>query len=606
MAISAAEQLRTGVDQSTGKALTAARKAILSTQVAKTSAIKPVTSVVPVAKIATSPTVKAPVAPTVIKPTPVVTPVQYQVGSNNPNTGKPMTQAVADRYNAQITAGKTSATGQAISQAGIAAAPTATGPNSSWSAQQLADYAIKNGVKNLQTLDWWKTNPNKQAAWDIIQKSTSPGTYPQTNIPINETVKEGDQTFTASGFNVTPQNWQDVKTPEDMNNFLNNLQDTEFKKQTDAENTPPVRGADMIDAAKDNNMSYFTDLLNPKDAAPALNAEQKLADLKKEQGTEPLETEITDLDSQIKDLEAAVRMQTVDEMGKPVAMGVIAGRISEEQRQAQEKMDFLQRKKAYAVDSLTTKYSVINQIMDAAKLDYSTATANYDKEYNRNLQAIDLMRDVNAEAKTDSEKAQDSARANFQILANSISSGAMDWTNATASQKLMAAKLELQAGLPSGTLENFSKKSSSGWELKTVLPGTDSSGYATATILQYNKATGEYKTSTIQTDYSSGTGTKNAENNILSKSERTDANGNKVLDVVYKDNTVKTIPLGATNTETVQSKEEQAFNVFRGDIIQKLYSDDPMAQITEETARKLVKARYPTMTTANIDKFLAI
>lgn len=51
-------------------------------------------------------------------------------------------------------------------------APRGTQPTTSSTAQELANYVSTNGISNLSSQDWWKNNPNKQEAWNLISNTT--------------------------------------------------------------------------------------------------------------------------------------------------------------------------------------------------------------------------------------------------------------------------------------------------------------------------------------------------------------------------------------------------------------------------------------------------
>jgi hypothetical protein len=442
--------------------------------------------------------------------------------------------------------------------------PAVTTPTVSSSAQELADYAKANSVQNLQTLDWWSDNPNKQAAWDIIQGKT------------------------------TPTNWQDVKTPDELNDFLNNMQSEKFTADMEKENTPPTRDATTLTATDkvEDNMSYFSEMLNPKTEAPTFSAENKLTELKTKYGTEDMESEITDIDAQIAELDATMGVTSTAERGKAVAQSVINGRISKEQQVYQEQRDYLNRQKTYKVNQLTNKYSSIQTIMDAAKTDYNTASAQYESDYNKNLQTITLMRGIQSEAKADEKQAEDSARANWQIFATGVTNGTMDLSKFTDSQKLLVSKLEVQSGLPAGTLENLAKKSG-GMEMKSVLSGVDANGNSTATLILFNKQTGEYETETLKTDYTPGS----TKSNIVQQGVRVNDDGNdEAWQIDTLGNVTRRVIGKSTKTaDSPEAKEQNELSDFMLDIAKQRTKVDAMSNplLTRVGAVQQIKAKYP-------------
>lgn len=469
------------------------------------------------------------------------------------------------------------------------------------SPQELAKYVLSKGITNLQNYSWWTNNPYKQAAWNIIQ---------QQQKTASGTSAGGGNTDT--GENTQTKSYRDLQNADEVSQWLNDLQNEDFANEQAAD-VPPVRGEPSPSSATDltspenikKNTEYFNDLLGGGEEAPAFNAESKLASLRTQYGIDDLETQMADFDKQVKDLEAAVRIQTIDEQGKPVAMGVIGGRINEVQRQAMEKMDFLNRQKSYVADQLKTKYGVVDQIMKAAQLDYTNATDKYNTEYAQNLQAINLMRGIEEAAKTDQEKEIDNARANLQVIYNNIANGAMDVTTLNDQQKILINKLESQSGLPPGTMSSMMKKGA-GFEIKATKDGMDADGNTGIYIIKENKATGQVQAEFIQT-MPAGSGGLD-EKNIANKYVMTDSDGKQWLMVTLNSGEVKKIYQGDTgksdSQEDAQKRKENFTNMLL-DIKEKMgKSELDSGYMTIETAKSLLKTAYPSISEENITKLL--
>ena len=184
--------------------------------------------------------------------------------------------------------------------------------------------------------------------------------------------------------------------------------------------------------------------LEPDMAKPEpLNRVQEYEKMRGEMGVADLETTLTDLKAQLEEQYATKRARTFDAEGKPVAMGVIAGRVGEIERQENERIDAIGRQINVINDQLQTSYNVIQTYMNYMGLDYQDAVSAYNTEFNRNLQIYNLI-----DAEMDEQTA--SARANLQVYTNAITSGNMNYGNLSPDQKLMINKLEIQSGLPVG------------------------------------------------------------------------------------------------------------------------------------------------------------
>lgn len=160
-------------------------------------------------------------------------------------------------------------------------------------------------------------------------------------------------------------------------------------------------------------------------------------------GVQDLENSLNDLKAQLREEYAIREERTLDAEGKPVAMGVIAGRVSEIERQENRRIDTINREIAYINDQLTTAYGAIELYMNFEKMTYDDARQAYQDAFNKNLQIYKLV-----DEEMDEQVA--AARANLQTYTNLITSGNLSYSDLTADQKTMISRLEVQSGLPMG------------------------------------------------------------------------------------------------------------------------------------------------------------
>jgi hypothetical protein len=235
-------------------------------------------------------------------------------------------------------------------------------------------------------------------------------------------------------------------------------------------------------ATKVNNGEQvgFSDIaseLKPAGGAPALlDRQQMFADYRQSYGVDKLEATMNDLKAQQDDLVAQARINVNAERGKQVATNVIEGRVTEQQRTAQENLDFIQRQISRTNDQLTTAYNVIGMYMNFANLDYQDAVSKYNTEFQQNLDTINLVRGVASDARDvvrlgnegkrlqmDETRLQsdlqqrniDNARANLQVYTNAITNGNLDVKNLSPDMVSQLNKLEVQSGLPVGFVQNL-------------------------------------------------------------------------------------------------------------------------------------------------------
>lgn len=114
--------------------------------------------------------------------------------------------------NTQNPAGQPSAPGGTTGPGGV--------PTAQSSAQELANYVKTNGLTDVQNLPWWRDNPNKQQAWQLIQPAQNTQQNPTTQNPTQQstttgTAKNGasDQSTTAAspGTTSVDQNAENIK-----------------------------------------------------------------------------------------------------------------------------------------------------------------------------------------------------------------------------------------------------------------------------------------------------------------------------------------------------------------------------------------------------------
>jgi len=198
-------------------------------------------------------------------------------------------------------------------------------------------------------------------------------------------------------------------------------------------------------------MEELKETLKPDVGLPPLlkRAEEREA-LRLEYGVAELETSLTDIKDQIENEMNILREQRGIEEGKPVPLGVIAGRITEEERVAQQRIDFLGRQQNRIVDELNTKYTIIGQYMQDIGLDYGDAIDRYDNEFQQNITMYNIISQKEEAALTQLERNRTAARANLQIYTNAITAGNLDYASMSEDQKLMIGKLEAQSGFPIG------------------------------------------------------------------------------------------------------------------------------------------------------------
>lgn len=200
--------------------------------------------------------------------------------------------------------------------------------------------------------------------------------------------------------------------------------------------------------------------------------------LRNSYGLTDLESQLTSLQKQAKDIQTISQQRTDAEKNKAVPLNVIAGRISEEQSQDNQRLKEVNDQIDTLSSQLKTKYDVVDSIMKYTDADYKTAADDYDKRFAQNITVMNTVNDILDKEKTDEEHAQDDARANLQIIYNNLNSGAVDSSTISTAQRANINKLELQAGLPIGFYESITNKNPKSDILSTTTREDNDKKYA--------------------------------------------------------------------------------------------------------------------------------
>lgn len=241
--------------------------------------------------------------------------------------------------------------------------------------------------------------------------------------------------------------------------FINSNQEQDKASAAKASDVPTRSSTRSYEEIFAGLQKTITDGMGGKPTAP--NFEKTYGTLLGQYGISDLEEELNGLTNEENEIRAQFRVNKTAEKGKPVAMNVIEGRVGEQESAANERLDTVLRQKDYLTNQLKTKYDVVNNIMNLKKLDYTTASDEYNTKFSQNLSLFNTVKGIADSEKSDREREEDNARANAQIVYNSIKDGGLDLSTISDDQKLTIQKMEVQAGLPSGfyqTLQNKNPK----------------------------------------------------------------------------------------------------------------------------------------------------
>lgn len=316
-------------------------------------------------------------------------------------------------------------------------------------------------ARNLAYKEYGITAPIGSAEANLaLQKAMIGGIKPTTEIKTGEII------------HAPYVDLSKVNTMDEATKAINAEQGADFaQKEKEAE--PPTKGGTFDIFGKVKETITPTEKLpeapSYKERYEALRGEQKVSDL---------ETQLTEATQREETIRAETRQRISAETGKPVAMGVIAGRVGEVERQQNERLDAVLREKNYITNQLKVKYDVIDNVMKLEKLDYDTATDRYDKSFQQNLNMFNLVKGISDTQKTDEERKIDNARSNLQVIYNNLTAGGVDISSIDDATKMTIQKLEMQSGLPVGFYTTLKAKNPKADVLSTTTRVSGTSKYA--------------------------------------------------------------------------------------------------------------------------------
>jgi len=301
--------------------------------------------------------------------------------------------------------------------------------------------------------------------------------------------------------------------------------------------------------AAPNLEQNYTTLLNEKDASGY--------------SVQDYQKNITDLNAQKAD--ALAQLQKFKEkIPQGVTEGFAQGSISVEQQAVQDKIDFIDRQINTASLQLQNRNSTIETLMNLRQQDYATASKNYDREFSNNLAVYNALSARQDKAQSEEERAQDNARANLQILANQLSSGDLQFAQLDPAQQAQINNLELQAGLPTGTIASI-KDNNPKADIVSTTSRTDASGNAFTDIILRDQNTGALTVQTIS----------RGKERVPTKGGTT-TDPNKIIDKFNDDLTDRNaLNRAKTREQFIRDLQAKYPQIHAGDIARKVYETYP-------------------------------
>lgn len=335
------------------------------------------------------------------------------------------------------------------------------------------------------------STPPAQVSSNPVQGGQGGGGTPPPYAPnvVNQTVSYGGQTWKGNPGTGWSLEGGGLSTPTDssqVGDYLNQYQDV-LQNAKDTLNAPTKSDSQI--------MADIRSAVTPSTPPPtAPNLVATFNQLRTDQGVTDLETSLTSIKDQINTLQDSLKASQAAEEGKPVPLNVIAGRQSEEARQAQIQLDFLTRREGVIQDQLTMRYNLINTMIQLTQEDYTNSVTAYDKQFQQNMsiydafqtekskeeaikqtaakEVIDISTQITNWEREDHQNAVKAATANLQIYANLITSHNLNYDSLDPQTKANIAKMEAQSGLGVGLIQSIVADNPQG-----KLVHADSKGY---------------------------------------------------------------------------------------------------------------------------------
>lgn len=359
----------------------------------------------------------------------------------------------------------------------------------------MAVVTVKKGDSVSQILkNLGVSSYGQKSSWDAVAQANKLNSkytiYAGQKLVIPDTLLGGGASTQAPAPTPTPTPTTAVPqntpaTSAEMTEYLNQQQ-----KELDAlKDFDPFEG----EAPAEKIEGFAEETLGMEGEAPiAPKYEETFQKLRTDMGLDNVEASINEYKQMIREQENLLMQQRNTERGKTQRLGVIEGRIDQATRDRQEQISWLSSNVSYLTDVANSAYTYINMIMNFKQMDYNTAKEAYDSEFNKRMAVYDSLveqaRDERDFKMALRQEQQKTASAQLSMYADMITSGQMRWSDMSETEQLAIHKLEVQAGLPVGFTSRI--KIPVGSTIKSITNRTDASGNVIADIIYVDPYTG--------------------------------------------------------------------------------------------------------------------
>lgn len=210
--------------------------------------------------------------------------------------------------------------------------------------------------------------------------------------------------------------------------------------------------------------------------------------LREREGIPAVESEIRSIQAEKAEIRATLRKFRPRAFeGQEEAFAL--GRISEQERIAQERMDFLVRQEAVAVDKLNAKTRYIETVMELTQQDFENANAQYDRDFT-------AAKEIQSRLDQEEDELKSDARAFLSSVGSLAKENGIEFGELTEPMKAEIQKKEIQAGYPEGTMEMFMRE---GFNPIATVDGFDAGGNAITSFILTDENGNPFVAKTLRT-----------------------------------------------------------------------------------------------------------
>lgn len=350
---------------------------------------------------------------------------------------------------------------------------------------QLTDAQIKSGKFGADTFFIESGTGARKTAQDFMAAPTTAPIAAPTAAPVAPPVASGGPVIAPTGQTPTAP----IVDPKQLAATANQEAQGLYEQTKD-------QGIDIRDSQKiirDLATKLTGDASTPPPKPPSMM--EMFNQQRQQLGLEPLETQLSNIDSQIERINTGALVANDRTSEAPLNLGAIGNKQNATSREAQRQVALLNVERSAVARQVANKTSTLQMVMDFTQQDFANASQAYSNEFDRNMQTLDLMMTMEDREQTAQDRLATNATANLQTVWNSLQETGASFESLSPDQRRSINEMEMQAGLPVGFFESLPAVVPEGKILSTTT--RESGGMKYADVLTRNPATGALEVQSV-------------------------------------------------------------------------------------------------------------